>query len=963
MLRRYVLVLFLILHSLSPSALRADEKKPVRPRDYGRFERVGSEIRLSRDGKWAAVDVRRVDEERSLRLHAVDGSSERSFEHATSSRFSNDSAWIAFRITDPEKRPNSGEGRSSEKAPPKPPSRKLGLLRLGESDPVEIERVASFRFSDDGKFLAIERAKPEGRKVSSSDLIVRNLSNGRDTLFGNVASFSWSPEGALIAITIEADGKIGNGVHVFDARRATLRVIDSSSSSYHSATWRKGSFDLAVLRENTDAEKKKRKPHTILAWRDVRMTSEPKVFRSGDFDDFPDDLHVSRAGGLQWSDDGTILFVGLQGELPEASLGPRSTPGARRRLSDVTEIETGKIFDDSPEEKERPRSLRQTLREPAGVDVWHAKDVLINPLQRKTADRVKGRSILAAWHLDESTWTRIGSSTEESTRILHGQKSVVALDPRPYAREQIFGPTLRDVYVVDVRSGARRKILERLKFELGSSPDGRYFLYLKGGHFGVYDIEKNQHTSLMKSVEADFINDERNVLTDEAPPYGVSGWSKDSTHVFLNDKHDIWKIAVDASSATRVTRGAEVRVRHRRISFDARAEGDRDIDEAQPIYVQLFGERSKKSGLGRFKIGEGVERLVWADKRFSAPRKAREADVYAWFEERFDTPINIFTTGESFREPKQLTDLNSFLGEFAWGRAELVEFQSRRGDALQGALYYPAGYDPEKKYPMIVIIYETLSDNVHRFRPPSELNAYDTSVWTSEGYFVLQPDIVYRPQNPGLSAVDCVIPAVESILATGKIDPKRVGLVGHSWGGYQTAFLVTQTDVFSAGVAGAPLTNMMSMSMNVYWNSGQTNAWIFHESQGRMDRPFWRDIDTYVNNSPVFNIDRLDTPLLVAFGDKDGAVDWHQGIEMYNAARLAGKELVMLVYAGENHGLAKKPNRLDYHYRVLHWFDHYLKGDEAKKWVTDGISHLERERELEKEKTEKRKKETRPSSP
>ncbi len=171
---------------------------------------------------------------------------------------------------------------------------------------------------------------------------------------------------------------------------------------------------------------------------------------------------------------------------------------------------------------------------------------------------------------------------------------------------------------------------------------------------------------------------------------------------------------------------------------------------------------------------------------------------------------------------------------------------------------------------------------------------------------------------------------MKKVLEGGKVDPKKVGIVGHSWGAYQTAFLVTQTDIFAAGAAGAPLTNMMSMSVSIYWNSGQTNAWIFHESQGRMDRPFWQDVDTYIKNSPIFQIDKLKTPLLVTFGDEDGAVDWNQGVELYNAARLAGKPVVMLVYPGENHGLAKKPNQVDYHYRILEWFGHYLKGEKRK---------------------------------
>jgi dipeptidyl aminopeptidase/acylaminoacyl peptidase len=256
---------------------------------------------------------------------------------------------------------------------------------------------------------------------------------------------------------------------------------------------------------------------------------------------------------------------------------------------------------------------------------------------------------------------------------------------------------------------------------------------------------------------------------------------------------------------------------------------------------------------------------------------------------------------------------------------------------------------------MIVYIYETRSQELHRYIVPSEKHPYNQSVYSAEGYFVFQPDIVYRPQEPGISAVECVVPAVEEVLKTGMIDEKRVGLVGHSWGAYQTAFIVTQTDLFAAGVAGAPLTNMMSMAVSVYWNSGQTNARIFAQSQGRMNKPFWRDVDNYVRNSPIHGLDNLETPLLMAFGDKDGAVDWGQGVQMYNAARWAGKDdLVMLVYPGENHGLRREENMVDYHYRVLDWFACYLKGEEAPKWITEGKSYLERQQELEEKKNPKK---------
>ena len=370
------------------------------------------------------------------------------------------------------------------------------------------------------------------------------------------------------------------------------------------------------------------------------------------------------------------------------------------------------------------------------------------------------------------------------------------------------------------------------------------------------------------------------------------------------------------------------------------------IDPAQPILLRTYGDRTKKAGFARLQPDGVLESLVWRDKVMGGLTKAEDADVFAYVEQAFDDSPDVFVTAGRFESRHQVSETNRFQRQYFWGRAELVDYQNVHGEPLQGALFYPAGYVRGKRYPMVTLIYEKRSQNLHRWSAPSERNAYNTTVFTTRGYFVYQPDIVYRPQNPGLSALECVVPAVEKVLERDDIDRQRVGLMGHSWGAYQTAFLVTHSDVFAAGVAGAPLTNMISMSMSIYWNSGQTDTWIFHESQGRMDQPFWQELDPYVANSPIFGIDNMKTPLLMAFGDEDGAVDWQQGVEFFNAARLAQKPVVMLVYPGENHGLRKKPNQVDYHHRVLTWFDHWLKGEPAPKWITEGQLWLDRQHEL-----------------
>jgi dipeptidyl aminopeptidase/acylaminoacyl peptidase len=233
---------------------------------------------------------------------------------------------------------------------------------------------------------------------------------------------------------------------------------------------------------------------------------------------------------------------------------------------------------------------------------------------------------------------------------------------------------------------------------------------------------------------------------------------------------------------------------------------------------------------------------------------------------------------------------------------------------------------------------------VHNYVGPSERSPYNAAVFTANGYFVLQPDIVFRPRDPGIAALDCVTAAVKAALATGMVDPKRVGLVGHSWGGYEASFIPTQTNLFAASVAGAPITNLLSFYGAIHWGPGLPEPAHFETGQARMDVPFWVDLPAYLRNSPTLFVDKLKTPMLIFFGDKDGTVDFRQGVEMYNYARRAGKQLVMLVYANEDHSAREKPNQIDYHRRILQWFGHYLKGEDAPAWITKGVTVIDSER-------------------
>ncbi len=372
------------------------------------------------------------------------------------------------------------------------------------------------------------------------------------------------------------------------------------------------------------------------------------------------------------------------------------------------------------------------------------------------------------------------------------------------------------------------------------------------------------------------------------------------------------------------------------------------IDPSRPIYLSLFGLWTKKSGYGRLRPDATVpERLVWLEKSVQRLAKAKDADVYAYVAESFDDSPDVFIGGPELQSAKAVTHTNPFQDRYAWGREDLIEYKNDRGDRLQGAVYYPAGYEPGKRYPTIVYMYEKLSDGLHRYVSPDERSSYNVAAFTSLGYLVLQPDIVFRPRDPGLSVVDCVGNAVKKIVQMGLADPRKVGVVGHSWGGFDASFLATHSDMFAAAVAGAPITDLVSNYGNHHWSSGIAETDHIETGQQRMEVPLWEDLPAYIRNSAVFNAQNMKTPLLIEVGDADGTVFWHQGVELYNIARRAKKtNVILLNYAGEDHGLRKKPNQLDYHRRIVEWFGHYLKDEPASAWITSGVSYLQREQEL-----------------
>lgn len=901
--------------------------------DLAKWETLGAGA-LSPDGKFVAYDFRRGNGSTELRYRAVSGGEEHTIRSAEGPQFSSNNHWLLFTVT-PDTAGRGGRGggarggRGGAGAPATPAARnKVGAIDLRSGAQTTFDDIQSFTLSDDGSHVALRRYGVAGRR--GADVIVRDLDAGSELAFGNVAEQSWSDDGALLAMVIDVDGHTGNGVQVLNASTGALRSLDASTNTYTGLAWRNKSDDLAAMRSRADTAFVDT-AYTVLAWRGVRGANptESSVDLTADFD-AAHPMRIAQYRVPQWSTDGTTLFFGIAPREPRVTVVAGEMP-------------------------------------PARVQVWHAKDVRQFHQQEVDAVQDRQRTTLVAWHPGQTTVARLGTDPYENVQVGAGGAYAVAMDQAPYVPEYMSGRTVDDVYLIDPATGKRNRLLTKSAFGVTMSPSGRVALYQQGGQWWSLDIASNARTNLTGKLGIPFVNMEDDHPVPERRAYGAAGFVEGEKSAIVYDRFDLWQVNVDGSKATRLTRGREDSTVYRCASegggFGGGGRGGRGgaatspcslegeartIDTSKPLMLTATGEYNKKSGYARLTVGQPVQRLVWAEKQVTGLRKAKESETYLLQEQSFAESPNYFVAGPSLADAKAISNTNAFQHDYAWGKQVLMDYANKRGDKLQMMLTYPADYQPGRKYPMVVYYYEKLSQGFNQYVAPSARSPYSTQNFSQNGYFVLRPDVVFQPRNPGYSGLDCVESAVRTALAkVGDIDAKRVGNMGHSWGGYQSAFYAVHNhNTFAATIAGAPLTDLISFYGYTSGNSGLAESGHFETSQERMQVSLWEDPQAYIRNSTVFAIDSLKTPLLLEEGSADGNVNPFQSQEVYNFGRRLGKNIVYLVYEDENHNVARPESQADYTKRQLEWFGHYLKGEAAAPWIADGETYAARQKIL-----------------
>jgi dipeptidyl aminopeptidase/acylaminoacyl peptidase len=943
-------------------------------------------VTLSPDGKWVAYPLLTREGDGELVVRQTKDTAEKRYPIGGTSfagfAFSKDGKWLAYK-----EYTKFSDAKAAAKIPGKQLFEKLVLVELATGKKTEFEKTGNFMFNGkQSTHLAItmvkdrSTAKPDDPK--STDLLIVELSSGKNQNIGNAGEFGFNKEGNLLAYTIDAINKTGNGLYLLNMTSKQTSILDNDKATYKSLEWTEEGDALALLKMTKD-EKYKTDKGVVLGVK--KITTSPELVVYDPLKDsllFPKGMTISGNRRANWSEDRTRLFFGISPlELvKKESKAADTAAGAKPAVAKTAEAEkldkiksdtTIKSIDDlkkviarmdSAKSKPGMKPMTASANDATKPDmtIWHWQDKRLQSRQQVVEMQDKNFSFVGMYEVSSKKFTRLNDSTMISLAIMPKERYAIGMDNRAYELDiNLDGQNYTDLYVVDLKTGAKTMFAE--KFYQPSftsrpqpSPDGNMFIYGKDGHYHVYDITAKTTTNITENVPVSFTNteDDHNVIK---PLTNVIGWSSDNKYVLIRDLWDIWQVPVNGKDgAVNLTvSGRTTKTRYMgRYILDPEEKG---IDLKKPLYLRIYGEWTKKSGIARVEPGKkglqaGAKNIVWEDAAIGALAKAENNDVYIYSKEKFNQAPEFYVGSALLTDAQQVTRNTPDRNKYNWSAGtQLVDYVSDKGDTLQGALFLPAGYEKGKKYPTIVYYYEKMSQSLHNYSNPDfPGGGWNPAMYTSNGYAVFMPDIVYKLDDPGMSAVWCVLPGVKAAIQTGVIDEKNIGIQGHSWGGYQTAFLVTQTNMFKAAAPGAALTNMVSMYDLIYWNSGGGNMSIFEASQGRFRGAPWENWDSYLRNSPIYHIKKVNTPILMLHNDKDGAVDFTQGIEFYSALRRLKKPVVMIQYKGENHGIAKLENRKDYAVRMMEFFDHHLKGQPAPDWLKDGVDRLKLEDHLEK---------------
>ena len=911
--------LFILLLSLSAFG----QKQVLDHSDVAFWNTIQGSL-LAPDGKHVLFSLEKGEKDNFLKVKAINGLTVFEHERSSNGMFNYDSDHIFFTIKAWKDSVTAMKSRKVKKEDL--PKDSLGILNLNTTELIKVARVKSYKIPEEWSgyvAYALEEIKEEKKEEAKDSLaekkekkkkpkkvgkkngyhvVLRNLKTNKEDTLKFVTHFTFAKKGKAFAYSSSGvDDESEAGVFVIDLENGqTQNIHTAKKAKYFQLEFSESGENLGFV-VDTDTTKIQIRPNELFHWKEGTSIAKKLV----DANSAPRGYLVSSDGKVSFSKDESKLFFGLR----------------------------------------RPPVVKDTTltdEEIVNVEVWTYDEPRLYTVQELDLKEDTIRSYQTVFQLKTNKMVQLATTGYPNSELGNEGNSMFALvgTSDPYAlKSQWTGYNDYDYRVVNTLTGetqAEVKKSERLQL----SPNAKFaFGYSrKDTTWITYDIDSGARKALTKDK---VFYSEWHDYPDYPYSYGVAGFTKDDKSIILYDRYDLWEFDPKSGEGNRLTQGRETKTRYRYVQLD---EEERFLNPKDPWLLTSFDETTKNSGYVSYRSkSKKMIPLLSGPYRYANTKKAKLSDQLLFTKESFELFPDIHTSDMGFKNMTPISDANPQQKSYNWGTNELINWTSLDGKELTGMLVKPENFDPNKKYPLLVNFYERSSDGLHRHRTPrAERSTINYSFYTSRGYLIFNPDVHYRVGYPGESAYNCVIPGVTSLIEKGFVDKDNIGVQGHSWGGYQIAYLVTRTDIFKAAEAGAPVPNMISAYGGIRWSTGMSRQFQYEHTQSRIGGTPWEYPARYIENSPIFNIDKINTPLLVMHNDADGAVPWYQGIEFFVSLRRLGKPSWFLNYNGEPHWPLKLQNRKDFNIRMAQFFDYYLKGAPKPIWMERGVPAMEK---------------------
>ncbi|HAF34033.1 MAG TPA: peptidase S9 [Sphingobacterium sp.] len=755
------------------------------------------------------------------------------------------------------------------------------------------------------------------KKKTVATLALYDLNSGDSVQFSSVDQYEWNKNGSKIVFSKKTDSKDSlskeSGVYLYEIATKKLKKISNGKGNYKNFKFDESGNQLAYLGDLSN-EKALLKNYNLYYYANGIDTAQYLATKTSN--GIPKDWAVSGDGDIRFSKNGEKLFFGI-------------APIPRVRDTTLVDFEHAK------------------------VDVWNWQDDYLQPMQLVNLKKDLARNFLAVTYPKYNrNIIPLTDQTFNSTALTPDGNEEYILARTDFGKRiasQWEGSTRDDIYLVSTKTGNKELILSNFSGNAILSPDAKYIVYFDQdkGSWNSYQVSSKKKTVLNDGIPASFA-DEENDMPTAAQGYGMAAWSPDFKGIYVNSRYDIWYFNLDGSNKSILTNGygaaSQTTFRYLPLKREEDREQATTLDYKKGGFLTSFDNKTKESGFYQFKGQHNDPKSLLVEaKTFRNISSSADQQTILYSKEDYMNSPNIYTNTIKFKDELQLSNINQQQANYNWGTAELVHWTTPGGNQAEGILYKPENFDPAKKYPIIAYFYEKLSDGLYTYQPPAPTpSRLNIPYFVSNEYLVFAPNISYKTGHPGKSAEEYINSGMRYLAQNAWVDSTKMGIQGQSWGGYQVAHLITRTNMYAAAWTGAPVVNMTSAYGGIRWQSGMSRQFQYEHTQSRIGKTLWEAPELYIENSPLFHLDKVKTPVVIMANDNDGAVPWYQGIEMFTALRRLNKPVWMLNYNGDEHNLILRQNRKDIQIREQQFFDHFLKGAPAPAWMKKGVPATEK---------------------